>query len=512
MENNLNQEPKNEEPASQDNQDLRDLHSKIYAHPEPDVSFLATEPGGKDIPSAEAKTLKEQHPHLHLENKLKLWLVGFFSIFALLLIIAGISLYQGDVYWIRDLLGFGLPKDPVKAVEKVSQNMSKVKSYKSDLGANLTLEADNEKITGSLTGSENTDKSKNESSLELSIKDLNLPESSSTDQLKPFLKDLKEKGKVSLITTEKEVYFKTDFLEGKWHRIDLNTYLNPAKTSESEKGFSGMAAAAILGDTAGKTGFEEMGKYIKSAEKLKDEKIKRENVYHYLLKLDLVKAIDEDEEFKSIPDFQKEMVKTFVNKYIDIKMDFYVSKKNLLLSKQSVGLDIKVNMADFGSSGIFKFKFSLEGNFKDIDKPVSIEKPQDYTDFDQKTLKDLLGPAAGQGLCEGANCTSLGSQEKIRDSRRKGDLRQIQTALEQYADDNNGNYPAITDDSKDGVFLQVLTPNYLAKTPVDPSHPTYYYKYVSDGKTYTLTCILENKNDKDGQLSGNYNTYILKNP
>jgi len=91
---------------------------------------------------------------------------------------------------------------------------------------------------------------------------------------------------------------------------------------------------------------------------------------------------------------------------------------------------------------------------------------------------------------------------KARDSRRKGDLRQIQAALEQYADDNNGTYPA----SGAAALTAALVPNYMPRVPTDPRTPANAYPYaVSATLTeYELNATLENPNDTaDNNDGGN---------
>jgi len=339
----------------------------------------------------------------------------------------------------------------------------------------------------------------------INLKDLKIPESQTSE-----LNEIKNKGKFSLITSKKEFYFKTDFLGDKWQKVDLNTLAVPEKTSQKNNGFANMSGALLYTDSIEKTSsFSDLGNYIKTAKKLKDEKVRGESSYHYVLELDMVKVLETSEEFKSLPDFQKEVYKNLLSKYINMKMDFWVAKKNLLLNKYSVDFDMKFNMEDFGSSGIFKLKFAVSEDIKDIGKPVTIEKPKDAVDFDMNSFMNLMG---GTGNVPGGGDILKLAQIKERDARRKADLKQIKAALEQYADDSKGEYPASNDDSKDGVFLPVLKEkNYMAKVPVDPLNPTYYYKYVTDGKSYALTCVLENKDDPEGKKSGDFNIYTLTN-
>lgn len=97
-----------------------------------------------------------------------------------------------------------------------------------------------------------------------------------------------------------------------------------------------------------------------------------------------------------------------------------------------------------------------------------------------------------------------------RDSQRKKDLNDIAVGLAAYQK-STGSYPSGSDISA----LQPLTtanPPYIEKITNDPlSDPStnliIKYNYSSDGKSYTLSATLENKNDPDAKNG----LYILKN-
>lgn len=74
-----------------------------------------------------------------------------------------------------------------------------------------------------------------------------------------------------------------------------------------------------------------------------------------------------------------------------------------------------------------------------------------------------------------------GARIKARDTKRKADLRQLQTALELYYDANNNTYPvtgvawwglSVNGGSKTtsgaNAYIPGLTPNYIATLPTDP--------------------------------------------
>lgn len=87
-----------------------------------------------------------------------------------------------------------------------------------------------------------------------------------------------------------------------------------------------------------------------------------------------------------------------------------------------------------------------------------------------------------------------------RDSRRKNDLKQIQSALEMYRADIGSYAPASGVDvtSCSGVISSAEA-TYLRKVPCDPKKSApyvYTYSYVN-ANTYSLIACLENANDKE---------------
>jgi prepilin-type N-terminal cleavage/methylation domain-containing protein len=88
------------------------------------------------------------------------------------------------------------------------------------------------------------------------------------------------------------------------------------------------------------------------------------------------------------------------------------------------------------------------------------------------------------------------SKARANDARKKADMREIQTALEQSFVDADV-YPA---------SLAALVPTYLASVPVSPvTTDAYTYTPGTPPTTYTLTVNLGNKNDKGpGVTNGVY--------
>lgn len=96
------------------------------------------------------------------------------------------------------------------------------------------------------------------------------------------------------------------------------------------------------------------------------------------------------------------------------------------------------------------------------------------------------------------------AQMKARDAQRKADIREIQTALEQYFTDNSV-YPAALADLTGG------TPPYLNAVPADPSPPrAYTYTPGNPATTYTLSADLENDNDRGPGVANGVFTVVNK--
>jgi general secretion pathway protein G len=131
----------------------------------------------------------------------------------------------------------------------------------------------------------------------------------------------------------------------------------------------------------------------------------------------------------------------------------------------------------------------------------------------------------------------IGVRQRARDTARKSDMRQLQSALELYKSDV-GSYPngfsnkSVTNtascNNASRVAFSYNSINYMTKVPCDPlSSSTFnagnYYYTSATGATYTLAACLENSNDGDtdstttspGAFSGTCSSgkyYVLINP
>lgn len=95
----------------------------------------------------------------------------------------------------------------------------------------------------------------------------------------------------------------------------------------------------------------------------------------------------------------------------------------------------------------------------------------------------------------------ISQSQKSRDSKRKADLKQIQSALELYRSDH-GEYPpdgAIVSGSnliEDGT-------EYLKVIPVDPKNEGQYrYTYDNTGNGYEIYVCAENEDTPETEASG----------
>ncbi|MDQ3008838.1 MAG: prepilin-type N-terminal cleavage/methylation domain-containing protein [bacterium] len=104
------------------------------------------------------------------------------------------------------------------------------------------------------------------------------------------------------------------------------------------------------------------------------------------------------------------------------------------------------------------------------------------------------------------------SQQKARDTRRKGDINAITTALEVYRNDT-GAYPlnssankimgcgAATECDWGEIFQDSNDTIYMAQLPTDP-RSSQQYVYLSDGSYFQLYARFENTEDRAVPKSG----------
>lgn len=129
------------------------------------------------------------------------------------------------------------------------------------------------------------------------------------------------------------------------------------------------------------------------------------------------------------------------------------------------------------------------------------------------TLIELLVVVSLIGVLATLVVANMNSaRERARDAQRKSDLRNIQTALRLYYNDNTG-YPQSSSGRIVGcggaspsacTWGQIWTRNgitYMNILPADPlTGASYTYTGVVGGEDYTLKACLENKSDDKGLI------------
>ena len=99
----------------------------------------------------------------------------------------------------------------------------------------------------------------------------------------------------------------------------------------------------------------------------------------------------------------------------------------------------------------------------------------------------------------------IGVRQRARDTQRKANISQIQSALEEYRADQ-GNYPTSIPACGNSLTDSTGTTIYIQKIPCDPlgtgssiyNSGSYYYSFNSSTNTYTLSACLENTSDSQG--------------
>ncbi len=116
------------------------------------------------------------------------------------------------------------------------------------------------------------------------------------------------------------------------------------------------------------------------------------------------------------------------------------------------------------------------------------------------TLIELLVVISLIGILSTLVVANMNSaRERARDAQRKSDLRNIQTGLRLYYNDNNGYAPKAEMDATWGAVWTKNGTTYMNILPKDPLSPTQDYVYTyTDSENYILKACLENKSDDKG--------------
>jgi prepilin-type N-terminal cleavage/methylation domain-containing protein len=169
----------------------------------------------------------------------------------------------------------------------------------------------------------------------------------------------------------------------------------------------------------------------------------------------------------------------------------------------------------FNSWRFYKFIFPRSINSADNAIVLGLAKtfPKESKASAGFTLVEILVVIAIIGVIAAGFITILNPANHLkgsRDSKRKSDLRQIQTGLELYRADN-GIYPG-NGSITCGGNLTSGSITYISNIPCDP-RADRSYSYNSSGSTYTLDACLERDNDPDGNgACGSGIYYTVRNP
>jgi len=119
------------------------------------------------------------------------------------------------------------------------------------------------------------------------------------------------------------------------------------------------------------------------------------------------------------------------------------------------------------------------------------------------TLIEMLVVISIIGILATLVAANLNSaRSRARDAQRKSDIKNIETALRLYYNDN-GSYPNANALPWGGAWTSGNT-TYMEMLPKDPLSPTQDYHYALGASTdnYTLYACLENSSDTNGIPSG----------
>lgn len=130
-------------------------------------------------------------------------------------------------------------------------------------------------------------------------------------------------------------------------------------------------------------------------------------------------------------------------------------------------------------------------------------------------LSAAVSPRISPEFTPGASPeTSPQVTSNVNDETRKKDLANIKNGLKKYFNDK-ASYPvssaAVKTSDQTSPLYQALVPTYIESLPNDPLAPSFYYGYKSDGQSFEITCVLEDKSDPSGSLMGGLNIYKVTN-
>jgi prepilin-type N-terminal cleavage/methylation domain-containing protein len=125
---------------------------------------------------------------------------------------------------------------------------------------------------------------------------------------------------------------------------------------------------------------------------------------------------------------------------------------------------------------------------RDINMKMPNHTPNVFTRIRGFTLIELLIVIAILGVLATMFMTTFpAAQRRARDARRQSDIKQYQTAVEKYANKNNGNYY-----NSSGTINPSSVCNTLIGTSNCPNDPgSYTYQYNGTAAAYVVWARLE---------------------
>jgi hypothetical protein len=234
-----------------------------------------------------------------------------------------------------------------------------------------------------------------------------------------------------------------------------------------------------------------------------DEKIGGRNCYHYQASINIenfsiamkkILEIYKKELKASLPLFDVDEndidknVKNISAVIKDLQGELWIGKKDLNLYKISFHHEYDLSKLNPSKSEIksqpMLFSIDYTQEFSDYDKPLIIQAPSDA-----QSITILLELTMGN------------ARRKSRDAKRISDIKQIQTALELYYNDNSL-YPEST---------KMLTPDFFSVLPTNPTPNDgicqadfeYQYQVINKGEKYELKYCL---GEKTGMIPAGLNT------
>jgi hypothetical protein len=394
-------------------------------------------------------------------------------------VVAGGAVAAYDYTILRDFVGLGLPHNTVEAVKVAYTNTNNLAGYhfENNSFAKATIPTAN-----------------------VEAQSLSLPLTVSGDYVKPdksqFVADLKTKdiidatiplissaipggaGIKNALTPDIKKQLEEVKVEG--IIIGDNLYIQAPLAFKDQWIQISTANLALTKEQLAELQNINYGQYADSVQKLNDEKVDGVKCYHYQVKIDVVKVLSSSV-FKDLPQSDLNIVKSTI-KNNEVAADVYIGRRDLVVHKDNL---------DFKMTSPILIELGIVNQYSNFNQVADIQPPANAKKAESITPTDIASSVIGQLVLK-----VYLPDAKTRDLKRKSDLKIINDALKQYSRDHQGKYPVLTDTSKDGKFLEILVPKYLAAVPLDPLNPEYFYSYKSnDGVHYILSATLENKSD-----------------